>query len=98
MGRRLGIIASSGGLPSLIIEKAQENGFACVVAAIEGQTDRTIGDVIKPLQWFELWDITGVISYLKSNGVSEVVFAGKIDPRVIYNKEQFIHKKLSNIT
>jgi DUF1009 family protein len=89
MGNRLGIIASSGDLPSLIIEKAQKNGFTCVVAAIEGHTDRTIEDVIKPLRWFELWDIAGVISYYKANGVTEVVFAGKIDPRVIYNKEQF---------
>jgi DUF1009 family protein len=89
MGSRLGIIASSGEIPSLIKEKAQEKGYTCVIAAIEGQTERTVEKDKENIQWFELWDIEGVISYFKSNGVSEVIFAGKIDPRVIYNKTQF---------
>ncbi len=85
MGRRLGIIASSGEIPSLIQKKAQDEGYTCVVAAIEGQAERTIGVDPGLTQWFHLWDIEGVISYFKSQGVSEVLFAGKVDPRVIYD-------------
>jgi DUF1009 family protein len=89
MGNRIGIIASSGEIPSLIKEKARDKGYLCVVAAIEGQAERTIEEDAKLIQWFQLKDIQGVVSYFKSSGVSEVIFAGKIDPRVIYDKSQF---------
>ena len=89
MGSRLGIIASAGEIPSLIQEKARSKGYTCIVAAIEGQAERAVGTETELTQWFELWDIEGVISYFKSNGVSEVIFAGKIDPRVIYDKKRF---------
>ena len=89
MGQRLGIIASSGEMPFLVEEKAREKGYTCVIAAIEGQVKRTADQDYEHIQWFQLWDIEGVISYFKSNGVSEVVFAGKIDPRVFYKRAQF---------
>jgi DUF1009 family protein len=89
MGNRLGIIASSGEIPSLIQEKARDKGYTCVVAAIEGQAEISVMADSEIARWFELGDIEGVISYFNSNGVSEVIFAGKIDPRVIYNKTRF---------
>jgi DUF1009 family protein len=89
MGSRLGIIASSGEIPSLIQEKASEKGYTCVVAAIEGQAGRSTLEDLELIQWFDLGDIQDVVSYFNTNGVSEVIFAGKIDPRVIYDKTQF---------
>jgi DUF1009 family protein len=89
MGSRLGIIASSGEVPSLIREKAIEKGYTCVVAAIEGQAQKsTLGDV-NFVQWFNVTDIQEVVLYFKTNSVSEVIFAGKIDPRVIYDRGKF---------
>lgn len=89
MGSRLGIIASSGEIPSLIQEKASEKGYTCVVAAIEGQAGKSSLEDTELIQWFNVGDIQDVVSYFKTNGVSEVIFAGKIDPRVIYDKTQF---------
>lgn len=89
MGRRLGIIASSGEIPSIIREKAAEKGYTAVVAAIEGQAVRSALEDVELIQWFQVGDIQGVVSYFKTNGVSSVILAGKIDPRVIYDKTQF---------
>ena len=89
MGSRLGIIASSGEIPSLIQRKASEKGSTCVVAAIDGQAERSTLEDMKLIQWFQVGDIQGVVSYFKANGVSSVILAGKIDPRVIYDKTQF---------
>jgi DUF1009 family protein len=89
MGNRLGIIASSGEIPSFIQEKAAEKGYMCVVAAIEGQAIRSALEDVELIQWFNVGDIQEVVLYFKTNGVSEVIFAGKIDPRVIYDKTQF---------
>jgi DUF1009 family protein len=89
MGSRLGIIASSGEIPSVIQEKAAEKGYMCVVAAIEGQAVRSALEDVEIIQWFNVGDIQEVVLYFKTNGVSEVIFGGKIDPRVIYDKTQF---------
>jgi DUF1009 family protein len=89
MGSRLGIVASSGEVPSLIKEKAQNKGYTCVVAAIEEQAEGIVEEETKIIEWFQLWDIEGIISYFKLNSVSEVLFAGKIDPKVIYDKKEF---------
>lgn len=89
MGSRLGIIASSGEIPSVIREKASEKDYTCVIAAIEGQAERSALEDMALIQWFDVGNIQGVVSYFKTNGVSDVIFAGKIDPRVIYDKTQF---------
>jgi DUF1009 family protein len=89
MERRLGIIASSGEIPSLIQEKANEKGYTCVLAAIEGQAERSTLRDVEQIQWFNVGDLQKVIHYFKTNSVSEVIFAGKIDPRFIYDKTRF---------
>jgi DUF1009 family protein len=94
MGSRLGIIASSGEIPSLIQKKASEKGYTCVVAAIKGQAVISSAEDQELIQWFNVGDIKDVVSYLKTNGVSDVIFAGKIDPRVIYDRTQFNHTSL----
>jgi DUF1009 family protein len=89
MGKRLGIIASSGEIPHLIREKAQEKGYTCVVAAIKGQAVRSALKDMGRIQWFDLGDIDGIVSYFKAQGASEIVFAGKVDPKVIYDKTKY---------
>jgi DUF1009 family protein len=89
MGRRLGIIASSGEAPTLIQDKASEQGYTCVIAAIEGQADRSALEKMERINWFNVGEIHDVVSYFRTNGVSEIIFAGKIDPRVIYDETQF---------
>lgn len=89
MGSRLGIIASSGEIPSLIQGIASGKGSTCIVAAIKGQAERSALSKMELIQWFQVGDIQEVVSYFKTNGVSSVILAGKIDPRVIYDKTQF---------
>jgi len=89
MGNRLGIVASSGEIPSLIQEKATEKGYTCVVAAIEGHAKRSALEEVEQIQWFSVGDIQELVLYFKTNGVSKVIFAGKIDPRVLYDKTRF---------
>jgi hypothetical protein len=89
MESRIGIIASSGEIPFLIKKIAAEKEYICVVAAVEGQAKRSALEDVELIQWFQVGDIQEVVSYFKTNRVSEVIFAGKIDPRVIYDKTQF---------
>jgi len=88
MGKRLGLIASSGEIPFLIQEKAKEQGYTCVVAAIKGHAARTAMKAVERIQWFDVGDINGIVSYFKAQEASEIIFAGKIDPKVIYDKKK----------
>jgi DUF1009 family protein len=89
MGSRLGIIAFSGDIPTLIQLKASEKGYTCFFAAVKGQAKRSALEDVELIQWFQMEDIQQVVSYFKTSNISEVIFAGKIDPRVIYDKTHF---------
>ncbi|MGD9344444.1 MAG: DUF1009 domain-containing protein, partial [Candidatus Aminicenantes bacterium] len=73
MGKRLGIIASSGEIPSLIREKAQEKGYTCVVAAIKGHAISSALKDVEPIQWFDLGDVNGIVTYFEAEGASEII-------------------------
>jgi DUF1009 family protein len=87
MGKRLGIISGSGDLPSYICDQAKRSGLICVVAGIKGQAHPSLEEKADVFGWFGLESIPEFISFLKRNDVGEVVFAGKIDPLVIFRKE-----------
>jgi len=94
MGHRIGIIAGSGMLPFLILEKAQKKGFACAVIGLKGETDPSLEDKVELFDWIEGGDISKLISFLKKNRIHEVLMAGKVDQRRIFEKEKLDHSLL----
>ena len=89
MGQRIGIIAGSGEFPLLVLREAQKSGYFSVVAGIKGEAKAGLQDKADEFEWIEVDDILKLISYFKKNEVNEAIFAGKVDPRIIYNKEKF---------
>lgn len=86
MGKRLGIIAAAGEIPNLVQKSASEKGLSCVIAAIKGHAERSSLAGMDYVKWFDVGNIQDVITYFKKNDVSSVLFAGKIDPRIIDQK------------
>ncbi len=95
MGQRIGIIAGSGEFPSLVLHEAQKSGYFSVVAGIRGEAKAELQDEANEFEWIDVSDVLKLISYFKRNGVNEAIFAGKVDPRVIYDKEKFSDSSLS---
>ena len=89
MGHRIGIVAGSGVLPFLILEKAQKKDYSCVVVGLKGETDPGLEDKAEVFGWVEGGDIPGLISFLKKNEIHEVLMAGKVDQRRIFEEEKF---------
>jgi hypothetical protein len=89
MGHRIGIIAGSGMLPFLILEKVQKQGFACAVVGLKEETDPGLEDKAEVFDWVEGGDISEMISFFKKNRIQEVLMAGKVDQRRIFEKEKF---------
>lgn len=81
----IGLIAGSGELPIHVGIEAVRRGFSVVAIAFNGFTNphiETIGGVVC---WLRLGQVNRVIESLKSNGVSRVVMAGKIEKSNLLN-------------
>ncbi len=95
MGSQLGIIAGSGEFPSFILEQAQKSGYSCVVAAITGEADASLQEKVDLLEWFNVDEVKRLISFFQTAGVSQAVFTGKVDPRILYKKESWDEESFS---
>lgn len=87
MEHRLGIIAGSGEFPVFVLTEAQKRGYSCVIAGIRGQAASSLQERDEKFEWFEAHDIINLISFFKKHDVREILFAGKIDHKLIYKKE-----------
>ncbi len=89
MGHRIGIVAGSGMLPFLILEKAKIQDYACVVVGLKGEADPGLEEKAEVFSWVEREDIPRLISFFRKNGIHEVLMAGKVDQRRIFEEEKF---------
>ncbi len=88
MGKRIGIIAGSGEFPLVVLEEARKAGYDCAVAAIRGNADERLAEKVQTLHWIEAGEVASLVAFFKENGIQEAVFAGKVDPGVIFVKEK----------
>lgn len=88
MEKRLGLIAGSGESPLYIYQEAKKQGYTCVVAAIREEADSRIESEVSDLGWFEVAKAGAIVSYFKSKQVERAVFAGKVDPQVVFRKKR----------
>jgi DUF1009 family protein len=59
-----------------------------VVAGIKGEAENIIAESVEHFAWFDVHEIGNLIEFFKKNQVSEAVFAGKIDHRIIFKSEE----------
>lgn len=81
----IGIIAGSGELPAHVGSEALERGFSVVAIAFEGFTSPSIDKAATSVCWMKLGQVNKAIEALKTNGVSRVVMAGKIEKSNLLN-------------
>lgn len=87
MEERLGVIAGSGRFPFLVCEEAHKQGFICVVAGIRNEANPELEKRGDRFAWFSLPEVSRLVSFFKQHGVRKAIFAGKIDPGVVYKQE-----------
>ncbi len=87
MGNRIGIVAGSGEFPFLIVEEVRKQGLSPVVAGIIGEAGISLKEETDVFEWIDAGNMLGLVSFFKKNGVKEAVFAGKVNPRAVYRKE-----------
>ncbi|MBN1272154.1 MAG: UDP-2,3-diacylglucosamine diphosphatase LpxI [Candidatus Aminicenantes bacterium] len=87
MGINIGILAGSGDIPLLVLEEVRKKGYEPYVVGLKGMADDSLhrGDV--PFLWVGINDLRKVVSFYRKRGVKQIVPAGRIDPKVLVEKE-----------
>ena len=82
------MIAGAGESPALIRAQALEQGFSCVTAAIREEADASLEGQGGTLAWFHVSEISDIARFFKTHGITDAVFAGKVDPRRLHQKKK----------
>ncbi len=88
MGRRIGIIAGSGEFPFVVLDEANRMGYSSVIAGIRGEAAAGLKEKADIFEWIDAGNILSLVSFFGKNDVSEAVFAGKVEPRTIYETDK----------
>ncbi len=82
MGRTLGLIAGSGGLPLEVAAAAREQGVEVAVVAIEEHTDPAIAELAsRGTCWIRVGELGRLVRALQEQAVDEVILAGAVAKR-----------------
>ena len=74
----IGLIAGNGIFPRLFIEAAHARSIRVVAAAMQGETDPTINELLPDVRWVRVGELGKIIRYFKRYGIREAAMAGGI--------------------
>ena len=86
------VIAGSGELPFVIIDKIRNRREDILVLALKGITRKEINKLGKKVYWMYLGEVEKLITLLKEAGISKLVFSGKIDKKLLLDNKHFDSK------
>ena len=81
----LGIIAGNGKFPLLLARKARQKGYQVIAACVRGDTSFLIRFFSDQQAWFRAGDLSKLFSYLKEKNVKEVIMAGQVNPKNLFD-------------
>jgi hypothetical protein len=87
MGSRIGIIAGSGQFPLEALDAARKQGYDCVVAGIRGEANPGLKLKAETFAWVGVSEFDELVDFFKGANVREVVFVGKVEPSILFRKE-----------
>ncbi|NCZ53631.1 MAG: DUF1009 domain-containing protein, partial [Verrucomicrobia bacterium] len=85
MRAKIGLVAGRGTYPALVLQGAKDQGVSLAVAAFEGETDPRVAARGQPTHWLRVGQLGGLIGFFKKTGVGEVIFAGQITPKRLFD-------------
>ncbi|UCG38849.1 MAG: UDP-2,3-diacylglucosamine diphosphatase LpxI [bacterium] len=93
-GDRVGIIAGSGELPLHLARNIHGSGKGVHIAALLGAADASIEDPAWTTAWHGIHSLQELLDGLRGADVTEVVLAGMVDHRQVFDKGRFDDRML----
>ena len=85
--RTIGIIAGKGVYPETFIRaaRAKSPGIRLVAAAVEGEADPELEELVDAIAWLRVGQLGKVIKFFKSEGADEVIMVGQVAPKNLFD-------------
>ena len=80
----IGLIAGGGQFPLLFTQKARTNGYKIIGAGFRSETDPQLAELTHRFEWLYLGQLSKLIRYFKSNGVTRALLMGSISKTNIF--------------
>ena len=81
---KIGLIAGGGQFPLLFTQKAIKKGYDVVAVGFNSETDKALVDQVAHFKWLYLGQVSKLVKYFKSHGVSQAVMLGNISKTNIF--------------
>lgn len=80
----VGLVAGSGELPLILARTMKEQGYDLVIVALENFASEDLRQFAYSFKFINIGRIGEIISFLKKNGVKELILTGKVPKRTMY--------------
>ena len=80
----IGLIAGGGQFPLLFAQKARANGYKVIGVGFRSETDPELAQLTHRFEWLYLGQLTKLIRYFKSHGVTRALLMGSISKANIF--------------
>ena len=84
--QRLGLIAGNGRFPLIFAQAAKSRNVELVAVAIRGETSPKLANYVDKIRWIRLGEFSQIITTFLNEGINQVIMAGQIKPRHLFDK------------
>ncbi|MCL6589516.1 MAG: UDP-2,3-diacylglucosamine diphosphatase LpxI [Firmicutes bacterium] len=84
---RIGLVAGQGNLPVEVLKEVRENGLRSFVVGLKGECLPQIREYADDFAGISVGSLGKMIEYFKTNEVSEIVMAGKVNKDSLFKAE-----------
>ncbi len=81
---KVGIIAGAGEFPIILVEQCRKRGVEPVVVAIREEVDPRLPEIVPDIHLEDLGKVGRILKFLKGQGTTEVILAGKVHKTRIF--------------
>lgn len=83
----LGLIAGNGKFPLLFAQKARQEHYKVVAAAVYKDTSCFLRIFVDKIAWFKVGELKKLFDYFKKEGVKKVIMAGQVNPDNLFDQK-----------
>jgi DUF1009 family protein len=93
----LGLIAGNGKFPFLFAHQARRQHYKVIAVAIKGDTSFFLRSIVDQMIWVGPGELKKLFSFFKSQGVSQVIMAGQVNPSNLFNEQLVIDEEFKKL-
>lgn len=95
--KTIGLIAGNNQFPFLFARAARDQHYKIVAAGVIGDTSPLLFFFVDNFKYFKVGELSKLFAYFKSQGVTDVIMAGQVNPDNLFNPDVRLDDEFQNI-